>query len=266
VWIVSLVVLLAFALGPAVATAEEKTEEKVDQGTLVIVEMVTVNPDGLAAYESASKKMLSVLAEHGFPYSYDAYMTDDFHYMFVYPIKSFGDIDALYGSWMKLIEAWGMDKWEAMQKEIAGAVVSSDLSVFNFRGDLSYLPEDNAFDGSKPHYIYWGTCKVKPGMEQALEKSFMDFAKLWEAKEMPFGWAAYQGFFGADMPTYVYAEWGDSPAAFWAQAEKSEEKTGDAAKGLWDQLLQTLRSYDIMTGRNRPDLSYKPAMKEKAEK
>ena len=193
-------------------------------------------------------------------------MTDDFHYMFVYPIKSFGDIDALYGSWMKFIESWGMDNWEAMQKEIEGAIESSDLSVYNFRGDLSYLPKDHAFDASKPSYIYWGFCKVKPGMERALEKNFQDFVKLWTDKEMPTGWASYQGFFGSDMPMYVYAEWGDSPAAFWTQVEKDEAKTGDAAKALWDQFMQTLRSYDYMTGRNRPDLSYRPPKEEEAEK
>lgn len=265
VWIVSLVFLVAFAFGPALATAEEKAEEKVDQGNLVIVEVVTINPAGMAAYEAASKKLLPIMAEHDFPYGYDAYMTDDFHYMFVYPIKNFADIDALYGEWMKFIEAWGMDNWKAMQKEIGDAVESSDLSVFNFRRDLSFLPEDNAYDGSKPNYFYWGFCKVKPGMEQALEKNFQDFVNLWKAKEMTTGWALYQGFFGADMPTYVYAEWGASPAAFWAQAEKSEAKTGDAAKAVWDQTMQTLRSYDFMTGRNRPDLSYKPAKKEASE-
>lgn len=265
VWIVSLVLLVAFAFGPALATAEEKAEEMVDQGNLVIVEVVTINPDGLAAYEAASKKMLSVLAEHDFPYGYDAYMTDDYHYMFVYPIKSFGDIDALYGNWMKLIESWGMDKWDAMQKELGDAVVSSDLTVFNFRRDLSFLPEDNAYDGSKPNYFYWGFCKVKPGKEQALEEAFKGFVDLWKSKEMTTGWAAYQGFFGADMPIYVYAEWGPSPAAFWAQSEKAEAKIGDGAKGLWDQTMQSLRSYEFMTGRNRPDLSYKPAMKEEAE-
>ncbi len=260
-WIVSLTLLVAFSLGPAVATAEEKE----DRGGLVIVEEVTISPSGVQAYETASKKLLPILAEHGFPYAFDAYATDDFHYLFVYPIKSFADIDSLYASWTAFVQSWGMDKWEAMQQEIAGAVESTTMSVFRFRTSLSYLPDQDAYDSSKSSYMYWGTCLVKPGMENALEKSFRDFAKLFTAKEVPSGWATYQGYLGTEMPLYVYAEWGDSPAAFWTRAEKTQEKAGEAAEALWNETMSTLRGYTYTTGRSRPDLSYKPAKPEAAQ-
>ncbi len=261
VWIVSLTLLAACSLGGAVVAAEENG----DQGGLVIVEEVTISPSGMEAYETASKKLLPILAEHDFPYAFDAYTTDDFRYLFVYPIKDFADIDSLYASWTAFVQSWGMDKWEAMQREIAGAVESTTMSVFRFRAGLSYLPDGDAHDPSKSSYMYWGTCRVRPGMENALEKSFRDFAKLFAAKEMPSGWATYQAYFGTQMPMYVYAEWGDSPAAFWTRAERTQEKAGEAAAELWRQTMSTLRGYEYMTGRSRPDLSYRPAPEEAAE-
>ena len=198
------------------------------------------------------------MAEHEFPYAYEAYAIDDYHYYFVYPIKDFADVDALYKSWMKLLEAWGWDKYEEMEKAMSGSVETYRFMLSRFRPDLSYMLEQHPYDPAKSNYILWGYCYVKPGKEKAFEQNFKDFVTLFTAKEVPFGWNTFQGDFGTEMPVYIYAEWGDGPAAFWTDVEKAMAKAGDESEALWNETLSMLRRYDVKTGKSRPDLSYRP--------
>ena len=253
-WIVSFAVLVACSFGAA-SLAPAGEEEK---GQLSFVEEVTVNPAGVAAYEAAVKEFTSVLADHGFPYAYEAYTTDDYHYYYVYPIKEFADVDALHKSWMKLLESWGWDKFAEMEKQISGSYENYRFMLMRSRPDLSYTPEEHPYDRDKSNYLLWGYCYVKPGMERAFEQNFKDFVTLFSAKELSFGWNTFQGDFGTEMPLYIYAEWAEGPAVFWTEAEKTMEKAGDESEALWNETLTMLRRYDVKTGKNRPELSYRP--------
>jgi len=229
-----------------------------EKGQLSFVEEVTVKPGGVAAYEAAAKEFTSILAEHGFPNAYEAYATDDYHYYFVYPIEDLADVNAIHKSWMKLLESWGMDKWEEMEKSMSGSIETYRFMLMRSRPGLSYMPEQHPYDPAKSNYMLWGYCYLKPGMEKAFEQNFKDFVELFTAKEVPFGWNTFQGDFGTEMPVYLYAEWGDGPAAFWTNIEKSMAKVADESEALWNETLSMLRRYEVKTGMSRPDLSYRP--------
>ena len=253
-WIVSFAVLVACTFGVvSLVPAGEKEE-----GKLYFIEEVTVKPDGVAAYEAAIKGFTTVLAEHGFPYSFEAYATDDYHYYNVYPIKDLADVDALYKSWMKFLESWGWDKYEEMEKQISGSYETNRFMLSRSRPDLSYMPEQHPYDPDKSNYLLWGYCYVKPGKERAFEKNFKEFVTLFTAKEVPFGWNTWQGDLGTEMPLYIYVEHAASPAAFWTDVEKATAKVADESEALWNETLSMLRRYDVKTGKNRPELSYRP--------
>lgn len=253
-WIVSFAVLVACTFG-VVSLAPAGEEE---EGKLYFIEEVTVKPAGVATYEATVKKFSSILAEHDFPYAYEAYTTDDYHYYFVYPIKDFADVDALYKSWMKFLESWGWDKYEEVEKQISGSYETNRFMLSRLRPDLSYTPEQNPYDPDKSNYLLWGYCYVKPGMERAFEKNFKEFVTLFTAKEVPFGWQTWQGDFGTEMPVYIYVEHSSSPAVFWTTVENAMEKVGEESEALWNETLSMLRRYEIKTGKNRPELSYRP--------
>jgi len=260
-WIVSFAVLVACTFG-VVSLAPAGEEEK---GQLSIVEEVTVKPGGVAAYEAAAKEFPSILAEHGFPHAFEAYATDDYHYYFVYPVENLADIDNIHKSWMKLLESWGLDKWEKMEKQISGSLETYRFMLLRSRPDLSFNPEHHPYDPAKSNYLLWGYCYLKPGMEKAFEQNFKDFVTLFTAKEVPFGWNTFQGDFGTEMPVFIYAEWADGPAAFWTEVEKSMAKVGDESEALWNETLSMLRRYEVKTGMSRPDLSYRPVKPAAAE-
>ena len=253
-WIVSFAVLVACTFG-VVSLAPAGEEE---EGKLYFIEEVTVKPEGVAAYEAAVKSFSSIMAEHGFSYAYEAYATDDYHYYYVYPIKDFADVDALYKSWMKLLESWGWDKYEEMEKQISGSYETYRFMLSRLWPNLSYTPEQNPYDRDKSNYLLWGYCYVKPGKEKAFEKNFKDFVTLFTAKEVPFGWQTWQGDFGTEMPVYIYVEQASSPAVFWTEVENAMKMAGDETGALWNETLSLLRRYDVKTGTNRPELSYRP--------
>jgi hypothetical protein len=40
---------------------------------------------------------------------------------------------------------------------------------------------------------------------------------------------------------------------------------GDESEALWNETLSMLRRYDVKTGKNRPELSYRPTKEEPAK-
>jgi hypothetical protein len=243
--------------GFANAGEEEKSQ-------LMLVEEVTVYPAGVEKYEAMVKEFVSILAEHDFPYAFEVYATEEFHYIFSWPMKNFADVDTLFESWMKLVEVWGWDKYAEMEKSVSGTYETNRHWFVRSRPGLSYGPDENQFDPSKSNYILWGFCYVKPGKEKAFEKNFKDFVTLFNAKEVPFGWSTFQGDLGTELPLYIYAEWGDSPSAFWTDVEKATGKVEAEADALWKETLTMLRKFEVRTGFSRPDLSYRPAKEKPA--
>jgi hypothetical protein len=262
-WIVSFAVLVACTFG--VAGIAQAGEEEKEPSQLMLIEEVTVKPDSIDAYETAVKEFIAVLAEHSFPYSFEVYFSDDYHYIFSWPIKNFADVDALFQSWMKLVEVWGWDKYAEMEKTVSGTYETNRHWFVRSRPGLSYVSDQQQYDRAKKNYILWGFCYVKPGKEKAFEKNFKDFVTMFTAKEVPFGWNTFQGDLGTEMPLYIYAEWGDGPAAFWTDVEKAMGKVEGEADALWKETQSLLRKYEVKIGGNRPDLSYRPAEEKPAE-
>ena len=60
------------------------------------------------------------------------------------------------------------------------------------------------------------------------------------------------------MPLYLWGQFAESEAAFWAAEQKELEKSGDQGQKLWNEMLGHARDVQLIDGQFRPELSYLP--------
>jgi hypothetical protein len=253
------VVVFLFAIvGPAAAGEEEESQQ------LVILQEYAVHPDGMAQFEASLKTILEAAAEHGIPYGWDVYSSDEMSYTITYWVEGLAGVEALHADWEAFSKRWGE---EAIGKWNEGFLPSFDhlkTSLWHPRPDLSYLPENRP---TEVKFIYWGMMYVKPGHMEAVEKSIAAFKKVYTEHEAPHAWNAAVGGIGTESPVLGYLEWAASASAFWTRVDEihENEELTKAGEEIWKGLLPHLRGFEFTTGTYRKDLSWHPEKKAEAE-
>ena len=232
---------------------------------LFLVEEDVVAPAMVAEYEAFATEVVAQFQAYDYPYPVYAHSTDDFRYLWVFPISGYCDIPKVFAAFEKVIAQWGPEKFAKAAQSADGSMDHMRFAVFRGRPDLSYAPAGNPQDEEKaPKFVLWGTCKVKPGHEAAAEASFRKFSALFKEHGVTWRWDTYMGEIGTESPVYTYVETGHSRGTFWTAADKIDEKIGKESMALWKEFMSHLRGYSYTTGTFRADLSYEPAPKEES--
>jgi len=228
---------------------------------LFFVEEVVCAPSMAAEYEAYVKNVLKLLDTHSFPYPWTAFSTDDFHYFFVWQIDNFATLDTFF----KALKEWegkiGKESAQAIQETVVGTYKHVRYSCYLHVPDMSYYPESPKLKPGEAKFVYMGYCHVLGGKEEEVAKYFKKIGELCKEKNYGGGWDTYAGVFGADMPLYVYLEFGKSAGDFWTEADEFNEAHGKDMMEIWSKCLDLFRKYEFKTGMVRPDLSYMPQEK-----
>ena len=223
------------------------------------VEDNVVKPSKMNQFEAAVKEFLAMIEEYHFPYSFYTYMTDDFHYYFVYPIEGFSDLEKAYQIWSEILAKFGEDKWQAINKRMGKTIEYFKHGTFIQQPALSYTPQGHQLSLEKVPYTYWGFAYGKPGLEKELEANLKEWVALYESRKIPVGFTTFVGGIGTDMPFYFWTMRAKNAAEYWRLDEKIVEELGpEKVMALWNKTLALLRKYEYKTGLFRPDLSYLP--------
>jgi hypothetical protein len=252
-WLVLAVVALAFALP---APAQEKKPQ------LWFVEDNVVKPAMAAQFEAALKEFNAAMwAPYNWPWAMETYATEDFHYFLCYPMASLTDLDKAFSVFNEILGKFGEQKFDVLNRKMTGATESLKQSTVTFSPGLSYLPEKPRLKPEEMKFVYWGFCYVLPGKEKEFEAQFKKIAALFKAKNVDSGFNTFVGGIGADLPFYLYTEFGKSPADFFLNEEKVMKLVDPEVTELWNQTLTLMRKYEFKMGTYRPDLSYTPVKK-----
>jgi len=238
-------VLSTFAL-----TQEQKSQ------LYSIVEIV-VKPAMVAKYEAAIKKEI----ELGYPYAFDTYSSDDFHYYFLTPIENYASIEAISKARIEWAKKIG-DQHPALIKSIEGTVEYFRKGVIRYVPELSYIPKKPRLKPEEKKFLCWSFCYVEFNKEKEFAGIAKEWVELYKSKNIGDGWSFYGAESGTEMPFCFFAMSGKSPADFFSEDEKAMKKIGEEKyMELGKKMNALLRKYEFKMGRPRPDLSNMPKQK-----
>jgi hypothetical protein len=184
-----------------------------------------VKPFMAKEFETPVIEEKAMFADVNFPYGWNAYSTEDFHYYFFTPIgKDVASLDR-FNAALTEAEARLSKNYETLEKRMAGA--------------YEYYREFEAY------YKEWAALCQKIGFR--------------------IGYVAYRGVFGTDNPFYVSTMIAKTQADTFVEEERimktlSPEEQAELGSA-YEKAFSYFLKYETKHGRSRPDLSYTPKAK-----
>jgi hypothetical protein len=251
------VVLLVLLLGaccflPAVAQAQAQKAQ------LYYVYDFVAKPAMVAKFEASVKLRI----ELGSPTPWSAFSTDDFHYYFLTPIQNYAGIDSMD----KVDNEWagkiGKEKLDSLMKSTEGTFEYLKAGVIRFLPELSYAPKVPSAEPEEGNFMYWGFANVEFGKGKEFRDILKQWVALYDSNKVPMGWNTFVGVVGVEVPLYILANRGKSPAQYWAEDEKAMKTIGETkVTELYKKTMALCRKFESKTGWARPELSNKPKAK-----
>jgi len=223
---------------------------------LFYVHEEVAKPSMVAEYEKTTKEFGATLRGANVPFYFNAVATGDFHYYFVLPMKSFGDVDKIMQMFMvDLPQKVGKAKLSDLMQRGGATMERTNEWLVVRRDDISYQPAKPRLKPDEVAYLQYDYYYVKPGMEEMVDQISNDWKAALVAANINDGFTVYQAVVGGDLPLVVVVTTGKSPADLAAQTAKTMETLGDKAQALNAKTFGIVRRFETKIGHVRPDLS-----------
>ena len=224
-----------------------------------------VKPFMAKEFEKATIEEKAMFADVNFPYGWNAYSTEDFHYYFFTPIgKDAASLDR-FNAALTEAEARLQENYETLEKRMAGAYEYYREMVVYLRPDLSYTPAESNIKPEESNYVFFELTYILPGKEKEFEAYYKEWAALCQKIGFRIGYVAYKGVFGTDNPFYVSTMISKTQADIFVEEERimktlsPEEQVELGA--AYEKAFSYFRKYETKNSRSRPDLSNTPKAK-----
>jgi hypothetical protein len=257
--LMGLVVMIGLLVLPVFTQAQELKA----QGYLM-TEYV-VKPFMAKEFETATIEEKAMFADINFPYGWNAFSTEDFHYYFFTPIgKDAASLDR-FNAALTEAEARLPENYEMLEKRMAGAYEYYREMVVYLRPDLSYTPAELNIKPEESNYVFFELTYILPEKEKEFETYYREWTALCQKIGFRIGYAAYRGVFGTDNPYYVSTMIARTQADTFVEEERimktlSPEEQAELG-AMYEKAFSYFRKYETKNGRSRPDLSYAPKTK-----
>ena len=249
-----LLVFCFCALSTVAHSAEEKPK-------LYFVQEFTVKPSKVADFESNMKETASIYMQHNLSYPYYVINMDNYHYLALFPINNYGEVDAMYMAVFEIFGKVGEEKIQEMHKQHGDTIEHQKSYFIRYSPELSYTSENPRFKPEEANFMYIPHLYVKPGKESEFEEICKEWVALDTSVNRADSYELFVGDIGIDMPFYFWVARAKSAADFYKQQEIYGAKGGDKIMDLWNRTMALCRKYDEKSGFFRSDLSYIPKEK-----
>jgi len=230
---------------------------------LYVIHEEVVKPSGMMAYEAASKDFLSALAEKKFnspALTWNAYMTNDMHYLYVVRIPNFAALDNTMTEWDKAKNAVGAARWADLERRGSEPMASYNEIVTMRRPDLSYMPANPRLKMEEHRYVRLDFYYLVPGKTAEAEAIARDYVALFKQKNIGESFSIFMGILGEDLPVLVASIPGKSEADVVAADERVNAAVGTDVRPLQARAMAITRRFERRAAMFRPDLSYPAQM------
>jgi hypothetical protein len=232
--------------------AEEENKQ------LLFIQEIVVDPSGASAFEAEIKQFIPQYSKHKFPYHFQTYKGDDFHYYFLFSVKNYDDIDSFFKASSELAEKVGVKNIQSQHKRLAGVIKNITYFFFNFLPEISYMPGKPRLKPEESIFYNWAFFYVKFGMEKEFAEILKEWLTLYKSKEILNEYSFYVGSIGTEMPLYIAIESGRDITDFFSEINKTNEKFGEEGKALWEKTWPFVKRFEMKSCTFCPELSFPP--------
>ncbi len=247
--------IVCFCIQAIIAEAEKPKAQ------LYFVEEATVKPSMFGEYEKVIEEVVALCKEQNYSYPFLTYVSNDFHYYFVYPIESSAEIEKIFKSWYGMMEKIDKEKWQPLEERAAESAKFIEYGMFQHKAELSFTPEGYELKLEEEPFTYWGFCYALPGKEKSVEETFKKYVSLVKEKKLGYAFETYVVNMGKKLPLYFYVLRAKSASVLFGKGEKGDKIAKKEMNELWTKLMSFCRKYEYKMGYYRPDLSYMPEAK-----
>jgi len=209
------------------AAAQDKKE------LLWLVGEEVVKPEMIDQYNEVSKELMDLCKAEKFPYTYNVWLSQPFHYALWYPIEEMNDISKIEKAWDDIVEKFGPEKFAKFQECIESQTNKLMVTYFN----LSYEPETPRLSDEDIGYCYWQNIYVKKGSEKAIEELLKKAITLMKEKGMEDALYVGKGKMGYEGPVYFAWSYGKDRKEYLDQQEGLDEELGETMKQINAEII-----------------------------
>jgi hypothetical protein len=228
-----------------------------DSTRLFAIHEDVVIPAMSEKFENATKDFMKALKQNGFDFSIRSSQTDDYHYLFLTPLKNYGDLDKMNESFDKVIKKMGMGNWRKMMSGFDGVYEYHRDFTAKLDEDLSYKPKNPRLKIDEASFLHWDFYNFYEDNGSKIDKLGKDFKALYNTKEIPNGYDVWMTDIGDPYSTVIVVSWAKDAVDFYTESKKDNEMLGDAANKIWkEEAMPILKHFEHKNGKIRRDLSY----------
>jgi hypothetical protein len=228
------------------------------QEILWLVGEEVVKPEMIDQYMEVSKELMELCKAEKFPYIYNVWRSQPFHFALWYPIEEMNDITKIEKAWDAIAEKFGAERFAKFQE----CIESQINKVMVTHLDLSYVPETPRLKDEDITYCFWQNIYVKKGSEKAVEELFKKAIAVMEEQGMDDALYMGTGNLGYEKPVYFAWSYGKDEKEFLDRQEELDETMaetlGETMKQLNAELIKHITDIVNEDSWWVKDLSYMP--------
>ena len=256
---VSVFLLAGFVASLCALTTIAQAGEQKPQ--LYFVTQFVVKPSMVSEFETGTKEWLARDVKLKYPYPWYTRSCEDFHYIFITPVKNFADLDKMEKTDIEFMKKMGEDQFKALMKLFEGTCECYHATMARSLPEISYIPENPRLKHEESNFICTDFFYIQPGKEKEFEKVCKEWVTLQKNKNIPDGYSLAVSVMGTELPLYIGNSKGKNAGDYFSQMEKNWKLLGDEGKALMKKTMALCRKIESKNSWFRPDLSYIPKEK-----
>ena len=215
-----------------------------------------IEPSKFQEYAPAMKGIQAVLSAHDYPLrATQAWNSrSSVAVTWVFPLQSMADLDRANAAAAKL-RAKGDPRVAKAFTAMSDTLQSSTTTLLRFRGDLSYQAREPWVPAAERDFLRLEYAYVKPGMAPAFEESLKAWRKAVEKRGSGQGYLVFEQVAGVSGPLFVVGSSSRSQADHATESQRVDDLLGAELPGLVNDLLQTIRKYEVRYAELNRELS-----------
>jgi hypothetical protein len=196
-----------------------------------------VKPEMLEQYYEVSKELADLCKAENFPYSYNVWVSQPFHYALWYSIEEMNDIPKIEEAWDAIFEKFGAENLKRFDE----CIESQENKVMVDLMNLSYEPEPPRLNEEEMAFCHWQEITVKKGSEKALEELIKKAVGIMKEKGTELATYIGKGKMGYEQPVYFAWYFGKDQIDYLEQEKKFAELVGDEWKQINGEIVKHIK-------------------------
>lgn len=214
-----------------------------------------VKPSKLAEYNKTAKEFVDACKKYNPQAPWITATTSDNKFLYVSSLKNFAELDK--NPFSEMAQKMG-DDWENLFKNFNTCYDKHGDYILVLDEGLTYMPEGISQTQEGQNYRKYFFLYYTPQNQSALRTAMKGIKDLFVSKGSKEYYRVYHSGFGVVENYYLVAVSAKDEIDQATKNKANNELLGDAAKEVFEKMMNATSRFEEISGWMRPDLSYSP--------